>query len=289
MYDVHPRRWVKVSRKHFQWDAARWIESLENLDRILWPDFCKLIHERFGRDQRDKLSRQMLHIHQSSTVTDYVARFSTLFDQLKAYQPNPKMHYYTTRFVDGLRHEIHIVVALQHLPNIDTAYTLALLHEELGEPSRKNEFHAFDHGASFRGPLGQPRLYLNRLRHKLFLVRSPWPRQHHKLLKTSSLHCTHIDALMAYVMFVLKSGSGVTSVLPLSHYMQYRKSEIYFSWKLSRSHRNLNKSLRKPHLDSSFWPFPMMLRDTGLYSFRELFLAIQLLCWWIRAVLLRFW
>jgi hypothetical protein len=83
---------------------------------------------------------------------------------------------------------------------------------------------------------------------------------------------------MAYVMFVLKSGSGVTSVLPLSHYMQYRKSEIYFSWKLSRSHRNLNKSLRKPHLDSSFWPFPMMLRDTGLYSFRELFLAIQLLC-----------
>jgi hypothetical protein len=134
MYDVHPRRWVKVSRKHFQWDAARWIESLENLDRISWPDFCKLIHERFGRDQRDKLSRQMLHIHQSSTVTDYVARFSTLFDQLKAYQPNPNMHYYTTRFVDGLRHDIHIVVALQHLPNIDTAYTLALLHEELGEP-----------------------------------------------------------------------------------------------------------------------------------------------------------
>jgi hypothetical protein len=31
MYDVPPRRWVKVSRMHFQGAAARWIESLEHL------------------------------------------------------------------------------------------------------------------------------------------------------------------------------------------------------------------------------------------------------------------
>jgi hypothetical protein len=102
MYDVPPHRWVKVSRMHFQGDAARWIESLEYPDKIPWPDFCKLIHDRFGRDQRDKLSRQMFHIHQTSTVPDYVSRFSTLFDQLKNYQPHPDMHYYTTRFIDAL-------------------------------------------------------------------------------------------------------------------------------------------------------------------------------------------
>lgn len=162
MYDVHPRRWVKVSRMHFKGDAARWIESLEHPDRIPWPDFCKLIHERFGRDQRDKLSRQMLHIHQMTTVTDYVARFSTLFDQLKNYQPNPDMHYYTTRFIDGLRHDIRIVVALQRPQTLDTAYSLALLQEELGEPSTMTEFHAFSRGASFKGgaraAMNMPRL-----------------------------------------------------------------------------------------------------------------------------------
>jgi hypothetical protein len=92
MYDVPPRRWVKVSRMHFQGAAACWIESLEQLDRIPWPDFCKLLHDQFGRDQRDRLSRQMFHIQQNSTVTDYVERFSTLFDQLKAYQPKLLHH-----------------------------------------------------------------------------------------------------------------------------------------------------------------------------------------------------
>jgi broad specificity phosphatase PhoE len=29
MYDVPPRRWVKVSRMHFQGAVARWIESIE--------------------------------------------------------------------------------------------------------------------------------------------------------------------------------------------------------------------------------------------------------------------
>jgi hypothetical protein len=139
MYDVPPHRWVKVSRMHFQGDAARWIESLEHPDKIPWPDFCKLIHDRFGRDQRDKLSRsrQMFHIHQTSTVTDYVSRFSTLFDQLKNYQPNPDMHYYTTCFIDGLRHDIRLVVALQRPPNLDTVYSLALLQEEMAEPPQE--------------------------------------------------------------------------------------------------------------------------------------------------------
>jgi hypothetical protein len=77
---------------HFQGAAACWIESLEQLDRIPWPDFCKLLHDQFGRDQRVRLSRQMFHIQQNSTVTDYVERFSTLFDQLKAYQPKLLHH-----------------------------------------------------------------------------------------------------------------------------------------------------------------------------------------------------
>jgi hypothetical protein len=92
----------------------------------------------------------MFHIHQSSTVIDYVERFSTLFNQLKAYQPNPDLHYYTTRFVDGLRHDIRMVVALQHPFDLDTAYTLALLQEEMADSNKKSEFHTHGHGASFK-------------------------------------------------------------------------------------------------------------------------------------------
>jgi hypothetical protein len=150
MYDVPPRRWVKVSRMHFKGIAARWIEAINHPDRIPWPEFCKLLHDRFGRDQHDQLSRQMFHIHQTTTVLDYVERFSTLFDQLKAYQAQPDLHYYTNRSVDGLRHDIRMVVALQRPSDLDTAYTLALLQEEMADSSKKGEFHAYDRGASFR-------------------------------------------------------------------------------------------------------------------------------------------
>ena len=147
MYSVPPYRWVKVSRMHFRGAAARWIESLHHPDRIPWPDFCKMLHDRFGRDQHDRLSRQMFHINQSSTVLDYVERFSSLFDQLKAYQSDPDMHYYTTRFIDGLKHEIRIAVAIQRPSNLDTAYMLALLQEEMAEAPKKSEFHGYNRGA----------------------------------------------------------------------------------------------------------------------------------------------
>jgi len=98
-----------------------------------------MLHDRFGRDQRDKLVRQMFHISQTSTITDYVESFSTLFDQLKAYQPNPDMHYFTTQFVDGLRDDIRMVITLQCPSTLDTAYSLALLQEEVAASVLKTD------------------------------------------------------------------------------------------------------------------------------------------------------
>jgi hypothetical protein len=43
-----------------------------------------------------------------------------------------------------------MVVALQCPSDLDTAYTLALLQEEMADSSKKSEFHTYDRGASFR-------------------------------------------------------------------------------------------------------------------------------------------
>lgn len=147
IYSVPPYHWIKVSQMHFCGAVARWIESIHQLDRIPWPDFCKMLHDRFGRDQCNRLSHKMFHINQSNTILDYVERFSSLFDQLKAYQAKPDMHYYTNRFIGGLKHDIRIVVAIQHPSNLDTTYILALLQEEMAEAPMKSEFHGYDRGA----------------------------------------------------------------------------------------------------------------------------------------------
>jgi hypothetical protein len=73
------------------------------------------------------------HIHQNDTVVDYVDRFASLIDQLSAYEPNIDNLHYTTQFLDGLRPHIRAIITLQRPGDLDTAYSLALLQEEVGD------------------------------------------------------------------------------------------------------------------------------------------------------------
>jgi hypothetical protein len=45
-------------------------------------------------------------------VAEYIERFSTLVDQLTAYEAAHDPLYFTTRFVDGLRGDIRAVVVI---------------------------------------------------------------------------------------------------------------------------------------------------------------------------------
>lgn len=89
----------------------------------------------FGKDQHELLIRQLFHIHQTGVVQEYVTRFSTLIDQLQAYGCNIDPIYYAMRFVNGLRADIRSDVHMQCPTTLDTACTLALLQEELEDPT----------------------------------------------------------------------------------------------------------------------------------------------------------
>ena len=54
-------------------------------------------------------------------------------DQVTAYELNPDSVHYTTKFLDGLKPVVHILVAIQQPRDLDTTYSLALLYEDLGE------------------------------------------------------------------------------------------------------------------------------------------------------------
>lgn len=105
----------------------------------------------------------MFHVQQTSTVIDYIEHFSIIVDQLKAYTNHHDMHTFTTHFVDGLRPDNRVVVTMQCPPNLDTAYSLALLQEEVAEPMKKYEYPR--HGAAMG--------FKNNLRNTLPLPRPP--------------------------------------------------------------------------------------------------------------------
>jgi hypothetical protein len=90
-----------------------------------------MLHDRFDRDRHESLIRQLFHIHQTSTVSDYLARYTSLVDQLTVYSPKHDKLYFTMRFIDGLRPDIKSVVLVQRPKDLDTAATLALLQEEV--------------------------------------------------------------------------------------------------------------------------------------------------------------
>ncbi|XP_044418509.1 uncharacterized protein [Triticum aestivum] len=91
------------------------------------------VQSRFDRNQHQTLLHKLFCIAQTSTMEDYVDRFAELYDQLTAYEDSPNALHYTTRFLDALKPGVRIAVALQKSKDLDVAYELALLHEELGE------------------------------------------------------------------------------------------------------------------------------------------------------------
>lgn len=163
MYRVDPSIWVKVAVMQFQVSSsvARWALSVDKqLKRVSWPKFCAMLIDRFGRDQ-EFLIRQLIHIKQTGSVADNVAKFTELIDQLIVYDHCTDPLYYITRFIDGLRDDIRATVLVQHPHSLDTACTLALLQEEVADPARRRDHRRFDSGFQYRpqthrGPLPLP-------------------------------------------------------------------------------------------------------------------------------------
>jgi hypothetical protein len=107
------------------------------------------------------LIRQFYHIHQTGSVSDYIEQFDILLHQLLAHENQLTPTMVTTRFLDGLRDEIKMVVIIQHPVDLDTTCSLALLQEEVMTSTGRKEQRKFDAGlfnraSSKSGPLPLP-------------------------------------------------------------------------------------------------------------------------------------
>jgi hypothetical protein len=97
----------------------------------------------------------LFHIKQLTPVEDYVARFSELMDKIAACEERPDPLHYTTRFLDGLKPGVRVLVAIQQPRDLDAAYTLALLYEELGDNTSSQPYQHYS-GSSGRRSLAAP-------------------------------------------------------------------------------------------------------------------------------------
>lgn len=156
LYAVPFNMWIKLATLNFTHSAAFWLQSVEPLlPTYTWKDFCTAVVDRFQRDQHNFLLRQFFHIRQHSTVPEYIAQFDELIHQIKAHDPTFNPLLVTSRFIDGLKHEIKSVVMIHKPRDLDTASSLALLQEELVTDVYKRDIKKTDGSGVFKPFLKQ--------------------------------------------------------------------------------------------------------------------------------------
>ncbi|XP_073360723.1 uncharacterized protein [Aegilops tauschii subsp. strangulata] len=135
-WNTPSNQWIPFASALFDGTAVRWLESVQRrAPNVSWTEFCELLQSRFGRNKHQNILWQLFHVRQTSTVEEYVERLSELYDQLTAYETDPNPVHYVTRFMEGLTPSVRLIVGMQQPADLDSAYALALLSEELSESS----------------------------------------------------------------------------------------------------------------------------------------------------------
>jgi hypothetical protein len=140
VFRVPPENWVDTATLHFTGNAQPWIENSDlDLTQISWGSLCAVVCDQFGRDEFQKLLRQLFHLKQRGTVAEYVQEFMEMMHALRAHSTawDPKL--FPSRFVDGLKDEIRVVVLVHQPTDLDDAISLALLQEEAWEIWKRRE------------------------------------------------------------------------------------------------------------------------------------------------------
>jgi hypothetical protein len=130
---------VEYATLHFIGNAALWFQSAEDkMGKVTWLQLCDTINKRFDWGQYQQLYRKSFRIRQTSSVTEYIEQFDILMHHMLAYKPDIDPTFFTTHFIDGLRKDLRASVLIQCPNDLDSAVSLALLQEEIGEDEDHN-------------------------------------------------------------------------------------------------------------------------------------------------------
>ncbi|XP_073354821.1 uncharacterized protein [Aegilops tauschii subsp. strangulata] len=132
VYGVQREMWVRVSTLHFEGNAARWLHVQEAHDTsFTWETLCSAVCAKFGREQYQVQLRQFNTLRRIGSVTVYMEQFEELMHRLLAHNPAFDPLFFTTQFLDGLKTDIKVGVALHRPQDLDSTFSLSLLQEEL--------------------------------------------------------------------------------------------------------------------------------------------------------------
>jgi hypothetical protein len=154
VFEIQANSWVDTATMHFTGAASMWLDNCGvEIEKLTWVELCTLVCDQFGRDEFQRLLRQLFHLKQIGSVAEYIQEFNEVMHALKAHSTAWDPELFPSRFVDGLKDEIRVVVIVHQPKNLDAAVSLALLQEEaleifkMKEPRRHDTSFPLSKGA----------------------------------------------------------------------------------------------------------------------------------------------
>lgn len=93
---------------NFSSAAASWLQTFGLHGRVTsWESLCSAVCDRFDRNQYQLFMKQLDTLRQTDSVAEYYARFEQLSHQILLYNSSYDDVYFVTRFLGGLKKEIH--------------------------------------------------------------------------------------------------------------------------------------------------------------------------------------
>lgn len=116
LYAVHPSLKTRFAALNFYGVAKTWLQTVQRIGRVLdWDKLCELVMNHFDKDQYQLLLKRFDALKQTRSVEDYQMEFEKLAQGILLYNNGYDDTYFVTRFVAGLKEEIHSVITL-HRP-----------------------------------------------------------------------------------------------------------------------------------------------------------------------------
>lgn len=115
-----------------------YIEGKENID---WPEFCRLLMQRFVNPGKEDVVIEFTKLQQNGDVKSYQEKFDELKSLVKVKNPDLSEEFLTSCFLRGLKEELRIPVQLFKPTELNQAINMAkMLESTLDIWGRKNKW-----------------------------------------------------------------------------------------------------------------------------------------------------
>jgi hypothetical protein len=94
---------TRYATLNFSGRVALCLETIEVSGRIEeWATLCRLVFQRWDRDQHHTFMRQILALKQTGSITDNIEKFEDMRHQVHLHDPSASSVFFVARFLDGL-------------------------------------------------------------------------------------------------------------------------------------------------------------------------------------------